>query len=167
MLIFFISGTSRPAHYVVIADDNDFKADELHKLTYHLCHVYARCTKSISVPVPVQYAHLAAYRARQYYLSKRGDDNSSSSQHSGSLSLAEVEADIRVLDALKNSMYFVWIFFLIVKYSNSYSILDKIIARTRQVTKTSYCIIYSNNFLIIYLKGTFIKLNIFWTLCSG
>lgn len=40
-------GTSRPAHYYVLYDDNNFIADHLHKLTYQLCHtlcsVHAQC----------------------------------------------------------------------------------------------------------------------------
>ncbi|GIX93000.1 protein argonaute-4 [Caerostris extrusa] len=43
-------GTSRPCHYTVIEDDNDFTADDLQKLSYYLCHTCVRCTKSISIP---------------------------------------------------------------------------------------------------------------------
>ncbi|KAH9381144.1 hypothetical protein HPB48_020801 [Haemaphysalis longicornis] len=39
---FGIQGTSRPAHYYVLWDDNDFDADSLQKLTFGLCHTYAR-----------------------------------------------------------------------------------------------------------------------------
>jgi len=38
-------------------------------LTYALCHACARCTRSISIPAPVKYADLLAYRAK-FYLSK-------------------------------------------------------------------------------------------------
>ena len=34
------------------------------KMTYYLCHIYQRCTKSVSIPAPVYYADLAAYRAK-------------------------------------------------------------------------------------------------------
>ncbi|GAU45969.1 hypothetical protein TSUD_194170, partial [Trifolium subterraneum] len=61
-----IQGTSRPAHYRVIWDDNNFSADEIQSLTNNLCYTYARCTRSVSVVPPVYYAHLAAYRARFY-----------------------------------------------------------------------------------------------------
>ena len=33
-------------------------------MTYYLCHLYQRCTKSVSIPAPVYYADLAAYRAK-------------------------------------------------------------------------------------------------------
>lgn len=33
-------------------------------MTYYMCHLYQRCTKSVSIPAPVYYADLAAYRAK-------------------------------------------------------------------------------------------------------
>ena len=39
------SGTNKPAKYHVLVDENKFPADMIYKLTYHLCHVYARCTR--------------------------------------------------------------------------------------------------------------------------
>ncbi|XP_057968786.1 protein argonaute PNH1-like isoform X2 [Malania oleifera] len=61
-----IQGTSRPAHYHVLWDENNFRADEIQSLTNNLCYTYARCTRSVSVVPPAYYAHLAAYRARFY-----------------------------------------------------------------------------------------------------
>ncbi|CAK9329549.1 unnamed protein product [Citrullus colocynthis] len=61
-----IQGTSRPAHYHVLWDENNFSADEIQSLTNNLCYTYARCTRSVSVVPPAYYAHLAAYRARFY-----------------------------------------------------------------------------------------------------
>jgi hypothetical protein len=68
-----ILGTSRPAHYNVLIDENKFtyvvlsgvsarffsnadvglRADGLQSLSYALCHVYARATRSVSIPAPV------------------------------------------------------------------------------------------------------------------
>ncbi|KAJ0601803.1 putative Piwi domain, ribonuclease H-like superfamily [Helianthus annuus] len=39
-----IQGTSRPAHYHVLWDENNFTADEIQSLTNNLCYTYARCT---------------------------------------------------------------------------------------------------------------------------
>ncbi|AES65969.2 eukaryotic translation initiation factor 2c [Medicago truncatula] len=61
-----IQGTSRPAHYHVLWDENNFSPDEIQSLTNNLCYTYARCTRSVSVVPPAYYAHLAAYRARCY-----------------------------------------------------------------------------------------------------
>ncbi|XP_057440069.1 protein argonaute 1-like [Lotus japonicus] len=61
-----IQGTSRPAYYHVLWDENNFTADALQSFTYNLCYTYARCTRSVSIVPPAYYAHLAAYRARFY-----------------------------------------------------------------------------------------------------
>ncbi|KAH6816389.1 Stabilizer of iron transporter SufD / Polynucleotidyl transferase [Perilla frutescens var. frutescens] len=61
-----IQGTSRPAHYHVLWDENNFTADGIQSLTNNLCYTYARCTRSVSVVPPAYYAHLAAFRARFY-----------------------------------------------------------------------------------------------------
>ncbi|KAF3437022.1 hypothetical protein FNV43_RR19775 [Rhamnella rubrinervis] len=53
-----IQGTSRPAHYQVLFDENGFSADAL----------YARCTRSVSIVPPVYYTHSLAHRAC-YYIS--------------------------------------------------------------------------------------------------
>lgn len=51
-------GTSRPAHYNVLYDDNNLTADALQALSFALCHVYARSTRSVSIPAPVYCACL-------------------------------------------------------------------------------------------------------------
>ncbi|XP_028968542.1 protein argonaute-2 [Galendromus occidentalis] len=63
-----ILGTSRPTHYHLIHSDEEepISTDELTELIYHLCHCYARTTKSVSIPAPVYYAHLAAFRAKEH-----------------------------------------------------------------------------------------------------
>ncbi|WVZ62233.1 hypothetical protein U9M48_011999 [Paspalum notatum var. saurae] len=69
-----IKGTSRPAHYHVLYDENGFSADEMQTLTNNLCYTYARCTRAVSVVPPVYYAHLAAFRARCYNEQAEGND---------------------------------------------------------------------------------------------
>ncbi|KAJ3329444.1 Protein argonaute 10, partial [Gonapodya sp. JEL0774] len=61
-----IQGTSRPAHYYVLLDENQLSADVLQQFTYRLCYVYSRATRSVSLVPPTYYAHLLAYRARLY-----------------------------------------------------------------------------------------------------
>ncbi|GFY98311.1 Stabilizer of iron transporter SufD / Polynucleotidyl transferase [Actinidia rufa] len=71
-----IQGTSRPAHYHVLWDENNFTADEIQSLTNNLCYTYARCTRSVSLVPPAYYAHLAAYRAR-FYMEPNTHENAS------------------------------------------------------------------------------------------
>jgi eukaryotic translation initiation factor 2C len=71
-----IQGTSRPAHYHVLWDENKFSADGLQSLTNNLCYTYARCTRSVSIVPPAYYAHLAAFRARCYMDPEASDSGS-------------------------------------------------------------------------------------------
>jgi len=59
-----IQGTTKPTNYHLLWDDFNMTADDIIKMTYYLCHVYARCERSVSYPAPTYYAHLAAFRAR-------------------------------------------------------------------------------------------------------
>ncbi|KYM94762.1 Protein argonaute-2, partial [Cyphomyrmex costatus] len=59
-----IQGTARPTKYRCICNDSQFNEDQLEEMTYFLCHMYARCTRSVSYPAPTYYAHLAAFRGR-------------------------------------------------------------------------------------------------------
>ncbi|KAK6921362.1 Protein argonaute, Mid domain [Dillenia turbinata] len=74
-----IQGTSRPAHYHVLWDENQFTADGLQSLTNNLCYTYARCTRSVSIVPPAYYAHLAAFRARFYMEPETSDSGSMTS----------------------------------------------------------------------------------------
>ncbi|KAJ3509687.1 hypothetical protein NLJ89_g5086 [Agrocybe chaxingu] len=62
-----ILGTSRPAHYSVLYDESGFNADSMQSFSYTLCHVYARSTRSVSIPAPVYYADIVCYRARNHF----------------------------------------------------------------------------------------------------
>ncbi|KZV96171.1 Piwi-domain-containing protein [Exidia glandulosa HHB12029] len=59
-----IIGTARPAHYIVCHDENSFRVDVLQRLSYYLCYVYARATRSVSIPAPVYYADLICGRSK-------------------------------------------------------------------------------------------------------
>jgi len=60
-------GTSRPAHYNVLWDENAFGSDAMQQLSFALCHVYARSTRSVSIPAPVYYADIVCSRAKNHY----------------------------------------------------------------------------------------------------
>ncbi|CAL5209616.1 unnamed protein product [Lathyrus oleraceus] len=105
-----IQGTSRPAHYHVLWDENNFTADGIQSLTNNLCYTYARCTRSVSIVPPAYYAHLAAFRAR-FYMEPEMQENGSTadggnSSHSskGTTTRAAGECGVKPLPALKDNV---------------------------------------------------------------
>lgn len=61
-----IQGVAKPTKYCTLYDDNNMDNDTIEQLTYYLCHMFSRCTRSVSYPAPTYYAHLAAARAKVY-----------------------------------------------------------------------------------------------------
>ncbi|AQK63824.1 protein argonaute 12 isoform X4 [Zea mays] len=102
-----IQGTSRPAHYHVLFDENKFTADALQTLTYKLCYTYARCTRSVSIVPPAYYAHLAAFRARHYMDDDLSDQGSSSVASSrmkdGAVPVKQLP---KVMESVKQFMFY-------------------------------------------------------------
>ncbi|KAJ7954827.1 Argonaute family protein [Quillaja saponaria] len=101
-----IQGTSRPAHYHVLWDENNFTADGIQSLTNNLCYTYARCTRSVSVVPPAYYAHLAAFRARFYTEPDMQENGSTGSGagHGFKTTRAAGESGVRPLPALKENV---------------------------------------------------------------
>ncbi|CAN1265709.1 Protein argonaute 1 [Linum perenne] len=101
-LVLFRQGTSRPAHYHVLWDENKFTADGLQSLTNNLCYTYARCTRSVSIVPPAYYAHLAAFRARFYM---EPDTSDSGSMTSGTVDFGRGgPVAVRPLPSLKENV---------------------------------------------------------------
>ncbi|CAH7687749.1 Piwi domain-domain-containing protein [Phakopsora pachyrhizi] len=57
-------GTSRASHYTVLVDDSKFKPDDIQSLTFQLCFLYSRSTRSVSIATPAYYAHHVCTRAK-------------------------------------------------------------------------------------------------------
>ncbi|WJZ93715.1 hypothetical protein VitviT2T_012636 [Vitis vinifera] len=91
-----IRGTSRPAHYRVLLDENKFSADALQMLANDLCYTYARCTRSVSIVPPVYYAHLAAFRAK-FYVERSGAqyEGGSSTGPDDRIELPEIDPTVK------------------------------------------------------------------------
>lgn len=70
-----VQGVAKPTKYCVLYDDMNCNPDELHAVTYALCHMFARCNRAVSYPAPTYYAHLAAFRGRVYIKDRRLDMN--------------------------------------------------------------------------------------------
>nr|AWH61373.1 putative argonaute [Fucus serratus] len=106
-----LQGTSRPAKYHVLWDENKFDSDSLQLLCYHLCFMYCRCTRSVSIPPAVYYAHLVAFRA-QFFVNV-GDESSSDNSsvvHGKEKEAKEIDwarCFSSVHSGLTNVMYFV------------------------------------------------------------
>ncbi|CAL4080008.1 unnamed protein product, partial [Meganyctiphanes norvegica] len=84
-----IQGTSKPTHYYVLWDDNDLNLDQLQGMTYAMCHMYSRCTRSVSMPAPAYYAHLVAFRAKVHHEDMVNSDGSSDGSTVSSDSLSD------------------------------------------------------------------------------
>lgn len=74
-----LQGTARPAHYVVIKDELSFEADELEQFTHHLCYLFNRATKAVSICPPAYYADLLCERGRCYLFSTLAESHASDS----------------------------------------------------------------------------------------
>ena len=93
-------------HYHVIADENNFGADAIQRLTFALSHLYSRCTRSVSLVPPVYYAHLAAARGAAY--AKAAESSETSSSVSGASAMdTETATPIALNPTLNDNMYFV------------------------------------------------------------
>ncbi|KAL8170239.1 hypothetical protein V2J09_022043 [Rumex salicifolius] len=101
-----IQGTSRPTHYHVLLDENDFPPDLLQLMTYSLCYTYARCTRSVSIVPPVYYSHLAAFRARAYMEGEASDSGSTSRGQSSTGRSTESRSVPKIIDSLKDVMFY-------------------------------------------------------------
>lgn len=100
-----LQGTSRSAHYHVLYDENKFGADDLQEITYRICYLYARATRSVSIVPPAYYAHLVAARARCYRAGGISGSSQAGSSASG-IDSASAEQFSEVTPAIKNTMYF-------------------------------------------------------------
>ncbi|KAF6204633.1 hypothetical protein GE061_018793 [Apolygus lucorum] len=94
-----IQGTSRPTKYHVLWDDQKMPEQQLEEITYYLCHLFTRCTRSVSYPAPTYYAHLAAFRIRSYIENQR--------IHLGNLSQEERNRTVKQEIVNNNPMFFV------------------------------------------------------------
>jgi eukaryotic translation initiation factor 2C len=101
-----IQGTSRPCHFHVLWDDNDFTADDLQLLSYQLCHTFWRCNRSVSYPAPAYYAHRDAAHAKTLMQAQESSSDSASVSSGSTRSEADVDRAITIHKDRKDRMYF-------------------------------------------------------------
>ncbi|CAN8235956.1 unnamed protein product [Cochlearia groenlandica] len=102
-----VKGTSRPTHYHILWDENEFTSDELQRLVYNLCYTFVRCKKPVSIVPPAYYAHLAAYRGRLYI--ERSSETNSGSMNLSCVSRVGPPKTIplpKLSDNVKNLMFY-------------------------------------------------------------
>jgi len=107
-----IQGTPRSAHYIVLHDDIfNGNMQKIQELAFTLCHVYAKATRSVSIPAPVYYADLVCARG-VFHMSPEAHglqfDDSASSASGGSLFDLNIwrSAFLKVNQNLSKQMYF-------------------------------------------------------------
>lgn len=98
-----LQGTARPAHYVVIKDDIGFDANSLEQITHHLCYMFGRATKAVSIVPPAYYADILAERARAYLYNTLQEDRDDSTTASG----GATEWDGTIHPNLKNTFFYI------------------------------------------------------------
>lgn len=102
-----VKGTSRPTHYHILWDENEFTSDELQRIVYNLCYTFVRCTKPVSIVPPAYYAHLAAYRGRLYI--ERSSETNGGSMNPSYVSRVGPPKTIplpKLSDNVKNLMFY-------------------------------------------------------------
>ncbi|KAH6915370.1 argonaute-like protein [Coprinopsis sp. MPI-PUGE-AT-0042] len=103
-------GTSRPSHYSVLYDDNEFTPDAIQSITFTLCHLYARSTRSVSIPAPVYYADIVCSRSKNHFqaspvIGRYEESDSGGSGEPQTLQQFQ-EKFKKVHRSMENSMYF-------------------------------------------------------------
>ncbi|KAH7333964.1 Piwi domain-containing protein [Rhizoctonia solani] len=109
-----LQGTTRPTHYTVVHDENDFKSDQLQGLTYGMAYLFARATKAVSLVPPAYYADLACERGRCYLNQLLNAFDGAASIKSGSSSDEEVVKQAHALwgrgptgPVIKDTMFYI------------------------------------------------------------
>jgi hypothetical protein len=77
---------------------------------FQLCHTDARCSKAVSIPAPVHYAHLAAYASRTFDFDDNHEQNSDDEfvENAENVSMDDIKTKLMVLDPkIANDMWFV------------------------------------------------------------
>lgn len=117
-----IQGTSRSSHYIVLRDDiftrwGAQRIQALEEYSFALCHIYAKATRSVSIPAPVYYADLVCQRGA-FHVDPEGvsfsfDEEASvagsttSKDQRANFPISEWEAAFRpVSENVKTKMYF-------------------------------------------------------------
>lgn len=88
-------------------------SDQIEKLSYYLCHTYIRCTKPISIPTPVMFAHLAAKRSKSHIIAqnikieeKAKHETKEQREQREQRIASDLNQKVKVNELLKNRLYY-------------------------------------------------------------
>ncbi|KAL2831778.1 ribonuclease H-like domain-containing protein [Aspergillus cavernicola] len=113
-----LKGTARPAHYFTVWDEIFLKlkpsppsqntADMLEAITHHMCYLFGRATKAVSICPPAYYADLVCTRAR-CYLSRAFDPITPSGSviTGGGQGLRVDDSDVRIHPNVVDTMFYI------------------------------------------------------------
>jgi eukaryotic translation initiation factor 2C len=118
-----IQGTARSCHYIVVLDEilrgrpipkelgpGATVADVLENMTYCMCHLFGRATKSVSLCPPAKYADIACERARKY-LSELFDMSQAATPAASSVGgrggRDATDEDVQVHPRLRDTMFYI------------------------------------------------------------
>ncbi|KAJ3070874.1 eukaryotic translation initiation factor 2C, 2 [Podochytrium sp. JEL0797] len=101
-----LQGTSRAAHYHVLYDENKFTANDLQEITYRMCYLFARASRSVGLVPAVYYAHLVAYRARCYRPGGVGGSSEMAGSSNSGIESAAIDEFEKVTEEMKKTMFF-------------------------------------------------------------
>lgn len=112
-----LKGTARPTHYYTVWDEIFCRqkpsppyqnaADVLEGLTHHMCYLYGRATKAVSICPPAYYADLVCTRAR-CYLSGAFEPSPPGSVVMGSGAGVQADnADVRIHENVRDTMFYI------------------------------------------------------------
>ncbi|KAL0580200.1 hypothetical protein V5O48_001793 [Marasmius crinis-equi] len=103
-------GTSRSSHYTLLLNEVEVPTQKLQELAFSLCHVYAKATRSVSIPAPVYYADLACQRLAFHFRADSAlnlSDSASVTSDSEAFDLDAWKSEFAHINAnLARTMYF-------------------------------------------------------------
>ncbi|KAF9894376.1 hypothetical protein FE257_007879 [Aspergillus nanangensis] len=113
-----LKGTARPAHYFTLWDEIFYKqkpapphqnaADVLETLTHHLCYLFGRATKAVSICPPAYYADLVCTRARCYLAEVFDPSSSAASVTTGSGGGLKPEtSNVTIHHLVRDTMFYI------------------------------------------------------------
>lgn len=113
-----LKGTARPAHYYTVWDEIFLNlkpalpaqnaADILEEMTHHMCYLFGRATKAVSICPPAYYADLVCTRAR-CYLSRAFEPGTPSGSVIGSEEpgVTVESSEVSIHPKVKDTMFYI------------------------------------------------------------